>query len=168
MEFKLDQLLDDLHTRTAALIEQRAVADPLLVGIHTGGCWIAQKLHKQLGISTELGVLDISFYRDDFSQIGLNPQVKPSQLPLDISGKHIILIDDVLHTGRTVRAALNELFDYSRPASVTLVVLIDRGGRELPVTADVVGMRLDLQPHQQVKLGGPEPLGLKVIELDPS
>ena len=113
-------------------------------------------------------MLDISFYRDDFSQIGLNPQVKPSQLPLDISGKHIILIDDVLHTGRTVRAALNELFDYGRPASVTLVVLIDRGGRELPVTADVVGMRLDLQPHQQVKLSGPEPLGLKVIELDPS
>jgi len=168
MEFKLDQLLDDLHTKTAALIEQRAVADPILVGIHTGGRWIAERLHSQLNISTELGVLDISFYRDDFSQIGLNPQVKPSQLPLDISGKDIILIDDVLHTGRTVRAALNELFDYGRPASVMLVVLIDRGGRELPISADAVGMRLDLQPHQQVKLSGPEPLGLKVIELNPS
>ena len=129
---------------------------------------IAEKLHHQLDISTELGVLDISFYRDDFSQIGLNPQVKPSQLPLDISGKDIILVDDVLHTGRTVRAALNELFDYGRPASVMLVVLIDRGWRELPIRADAVGMRLDLQPHQQVKLSGPEPLWLKVIELDPS
>ena len=110
-----------------------------------------------------MGILDISFYRDDFSRLGLNPQVKPSKIPLDITDEHIILVDDVLHTGRTARAALNELFDYGRPASVHLVVLVDRGGRELPIAAQVAGKIIDLPPHQHVKLTGPKPLKLEVI-----
>jgi pyrimidine operon attenuation protein/uracil phosphoribosyltransferase len=148
-----------------ALIEDRALEHPLMVGIHTGGAWVARHLHQTLGLHEPLGLLDISFYRDDFSRIGVNPRVKPSMLPLSVDDRHILLVDDVLYTGRTVRAALNELFDYGRPASVVLAVLIDRGGRELPIQADVTGHRLSLARHQQVKLSGPEPLELSVVEL---
>jgi pyrimidine operon attenuation protein/uracil phosphoribosyltransferase len=138
----------------------------ILVGIRTGGVWIAEKLHSALNISSELGILDISFYRDDFSRLGLNPQVKPSKLPLDITDKHIILVDDVLYTGRTIRAAMNELFDYGRPASVQLAVLIDRGGRELPIAATAVGLTMELASNQHVKLTGPSPLCLETVTTD--
>ncbi len=137
--------------------------DTLMIGIHTGGAWIAEALHKQLELNGPLGTLDISFYRDDFSRIGMHPQVKPSQLPTDIDGRHIILVDDVLQSGRTVRAALNEIFDYGRPASVTLAVLVERGGRELPICADVVGERLELADGQ-IKLNGPDELSLVIKE----
>jgi len=90
----------------------------------------------------------------------VNPQVKPSELPFDVEGRHLVLVDDVLYTGRTIRAALNELFDYGRPDSVTLAVLVDRGGRELPIQPDVVGAGLDLAPHEHIKLTGPAPLAL--------
>lgn len=138
---------------------------PLMVGIHTGGVWVAERLHEKLGLSEPLGAIDISFYRDDFTRIGVNPQVKSSRLPVNIDGRHVILVDDVLHTGRTVRAALNELFDYGRPASVTLACLIERPGRELPIAAQVVGVRLPLEKHQHVKLtGGPRRLALEIRE----
>jgi pyrimidine operon attenuation protein/uracil phosphoribosyltransferase len=137
-------------------------AETLMVGIHTGGVWIAQVLHEKLAIQEPLGVLDISFYRDDFTRIGMNPQVKPSQLPFSLDDRHIILVDDVLHTGRTIRAAMNELFDYGRPASITLAVLVERSGRELPIQANVVGLHLPLGPGEHVKLSGPEPLTLEV------
>jgi pyrimidine operon attenuation protein/uracil phosphoribosyltransferase len=88
-----------------------------------------------LGLDQEIGLIDVSFYRDDFAEKGLHPQVKPTLIPFDVEGQHIILVDDVLYTGRTTRAAINELFDYGRPASVSLAVLADRGGRELPVAA---------------------------------
>jgi len=140
----------------------RGIDNPLMVGIHTGGVWIAEKLHARLGIEQPLGSLDISFYRDDFTRIGMHPQVKPSRLPFTVEDGHILLVDDVLHTGRTVRAALNELFDYGRPASVSLVALADRSGRELPVCPDVVGLHLELGADEHVKLSGPEPLQLKV------
>ena len=156
-------LLDRLTTQTRSLLNTLQVDQPLIVGIHTGGLWVAEHLHKALGLDAEMGELDISFYRDDFSRLGLNPQVKPSKLPLDITDQHIILVDDVLHTGRTIRAALNELFDYGRPASVHLAVLIDRGGRELPIAAQAAGEIVDLPPHQHVKLTGPEPLKLELI-----
>ncbi|ORU89902.1 MAG: bifunctional pyr operon transcriptional regulator/uracil phosphoribosyltransferase [Cycloclasticus sp. symbiont of Poecilosclerida sp. M] len=145
----------------SALMKEKNIQDPLMVGIHTGGLWIAEHLHKSLALEKPLGEIDISFYRDDFTRIGLNPQVKPSQLPHSVEDQHIILVDDVLYTGRTIRAALNELFDYGRPQSVTLVVLVDRGARELPVHADVVGLELDLSPRNQVKLTGPTPLALE-------
>lgn len=155
----------------AALIDQMAAklrqlmtidAHTLMVGIHTGGVWIARALHEKLAIQEPLGVLDISFYRDDFTRIGMNPQVKPSQLPFSLDDRDIILVDDVLHTGRTIRAAMNELFDYGRPASITLAVLVERSGRELPIEANVVGLHMSLGPGEHVKLSGPEPLALEV------
>jgi len=123
-----------------------------LVGIHSGGAWLAQRLHAALGLKIPLGTLDISFYRDDFSKIGLHPQVRPSDIPFDVADHDIVLVDDVLHTGRTVRAAMNELFDYGRPASIRLAVLVDRGGRELPICPDFVGASLGLKQNQNLQL----------------
>ena len=154
---KPDQLLEKLADDLKQLLVEREIDDPLMVGIHTGGAWIASSLHAKLGISQPLATLDISFYRDDFSRIGMNPRVKPSSLPPQVEDKHIILIDDVLQTGRTIRAAMNEIFDYGRPASITLVCLVDRSGRELPIQADIIGQHLR-GTAQHIKLSGPEPL----------
>jgi pyrimidine operon attenuation protein/uracil phosphoribosyltransferase len=123
-----------------------------MVGIHSGGVWVAHKLHEQLGRDVPLGTLDISFYRDDFSHSGLHPRVRPSSIPFDVAGRDIILVDDVLYTGRTVRAAMNELFDYGRPASIRLAVLLDRGGRELPIAAQWVGTTLPLARGQNIRV----------------
>jgi len=112
---------------------------PIIVGIETGGAWIAERLHRNIGPDTELGRLNISFYRDDFTRIGLHPTVKPSILPAKIDEQTIILVDDVVHSGRTVRAAMNALFDYGRPKRILLATLIDRGEREIPVQPDFVG-----------------------------
>jgi pyrimidine operon attenuation protein/uracil phosphoribosyltransferase len=152
------RMADELRQRLTHLNGE----PPLLVGIHTGGVWVGNHLHAALGLPEPLGTLDISFYRDDFSRIGINPTVRPSELPVSIDDRHIILVDDVLYTGRTVRAALNEIFDYGRPARVWLAVLVDRGGRELPIQADVVGSRLDLAREQNVKLFGPDDLRLEI------
>lgn len=153
----LDSMCESIKQKTKSLDKNKLV----MIGIHTGGLWLAEKLHQQLAFTTPLGSLNISFYRDDFTKIGLHPEVKPSQLPIDLDDKHIILVDDVLFTGRTVRAALNEIFDYGRPASVTLAVLLDRGGRELPVYAEIVGQSMVLEAGQQIKLCDPESLQLK-------
>lgn len=158
------RMADELRSRFKNAGEKNKIEDALMIGIHTGGVWVAEQLHAQLGIAQALGKLDISFYRDDFSRIGMNPQVKPSQLPTTVDDSHIILVDDILHTGRTIRAALNEIFDYGRPASVTLVVLGERSGRELPIQADIVGQHLSLSEHEHVKLTGPDPLRLEVVE----
>lgn len=123
-----------------------------MIGVHTGGAWIAEKLHAALGLTTSLGFLDISFYRDDFGRVGLNPQVKKSTIPFDIEDATIVLVDDVLYTGRTVRAAMNELFDYGRPGRIELAVLVDRGGRELPVAARFVGATVELRDNQSLNL----------------
>jgi pyrimidine operon attenuation protein/uracil phosphoribosyltransferase len=117
-----------------------------LVGVHTGGVWLAERLKRDLKVEDPVGILDVSFYRDDFDQSGLKPAVRPSQIAFDVAGSHILLVDDVLNTGRTVRAAMNEIFDYGRPAKIDLAVLIDRGGRELPVAAGIVGATIEL-PH---------------------
>jgi pyrimidine operon attenuation protein / uracil phosphoribosyltransferase len=117
-----------------------------LVGVHTGGVWLAERLKRDLKIEDSVGILDVSFYRDDFDQSGLKPAVRPSQIAFDVAGSHILLVDDVLNTGRTVRAAMNEIFDYGRPAKIDLAVLIDRGGRELPIAAGIVGATIEL-PH---------------------
>lgn len=157
-----EQLLEKLATDLENLIEHRDISDPLMVGIHTGGVWVAERLHQLLNIQQPLATLDISFYRDDFSRIGMNPQVKTSSLPPQIEDCHIILVDDVLQTGRTIRAAMNEIFDYGRPATITLACLIERPGRELPIQADVVGQRLELATTEQIKLTGPEPLAWEI------
>ena len=162
-----EQLITAMAADIRALLTRRGIRDPALVGVHTGGVWIAERLRALLSIDTPLGSLDISFYRDDFSRIGMNPQVKPSELPFDVDGRHIILIDDVLFTGRTIRAALNEIFDYGRPHSVLLAVLLDRGGRELPIEANAVGARIDLAADEHVKLNGPKPLRFVIQKYEP-
>lgn len=141
-----------LLDRLAEQIRAALTPDTALVGIHTGGAWVAEELHKRLKPMLPLGTLDISFYRDDFSRIGLHPEVKPSAIPFVVEDQPILLIDDVLHTGRTVRAAMNELFDYGRPASIRLAVLVDRGGHELPIRPDFCGMTLAIEPQQNVQL----------------
>ncbi len=134
----------------------------LMIGIKTGGEWIAQRLHQLLELSQPLGKLNIAFYRDDFSRIGLHPQVEPSSLPVEVNNRHIILVDDVLHTGRTIRAGLNEIFDYGRPASVLLAVLVERNGRELPIQPDIIGCSFCLEAGKTIKLCGPDPLSLEI------
>lgn len=150
--FDTTKLIDRMAQQLRAQLETKQIENPVMVGIHTAGVWIARRLHESLGLQSKLGELNISFHRDDFGRIGLHPQIKPSRLPASLENKHIILVDDVLYTGRTVRAAMNELFDYGRPASILLVVLIDRGGRELPIEAQVVGCKdaLDAQSRYQI------------------
>lgn len=158
-------LLDRLEQSLRQTLTDKTIADPLLVGIRTGGVWIASELHRRLGLREPCGELDISFYRDDFSRIGLNPRVTPSNLPFETEGRDLVLVDDVVMSGRTIRAAMNELFDYGRPSSIILVTLIDLGGRELPIQPDVMAHRLALPPTQRVKLVGPEPLKIEVREV---
>ncbi|MGD8484722.1 MAG: bifunctional pyr operon transcriptional regulator/uracil phosphoribosyltransferase PyrR [Thioalkalispiraceae bacterium] len=160
----VQQLLDKMSAELRSLLDSRNITDPLMIGIHTGGVWVAEALHKQLGLNQPLGTLNITFYRDDFTRIGIHPQVEPSNLPFNIDERHIILVDDVLHTGRTIRAALNEIFDYGRPASVILAVLVERCGNELPIAADVKGERVELVANQNIKLTGPDKLELVIKE----
>jgi pyrimidine operon attenuation protein / uracil phosphoribosyltransferase len=123
-----------------------------MVGIHTGGAWLAERLHAELGLQIPLGRLDISFYRDDYRKSGLHKSVKASQIPFDVADRRILLVDDVLYTGRTVRAAMNELFDYGRPESIGLVVLIDRGERQLPICAQHCGATLAVPKGSMLRL----------------
>lgn len=153
-----NDLIDALAEQMAPIIRP----DCALVGIHSGGVWVMDALAARLGLDLPRGALDIAFYRDDYSRIGLHPEVKPSQIPFEVEGRRILLIDDVLYTGRTVRAAMNLLFDYGRPAAIKLAVLVDRGGRELPIGADFVGTELRLAPGQHVSLERDDAGGLKL------
>ncbi|WP_284155509.1 bifunctional pyr operon transcriptional regulator/uracil phosphoribosyltransferase PyrR [Sulfuricystis multivorans] len=124
----------ELIDRLAGQMRPAITAETVLVGIHTGGAWVAEALHATLGLATPLATIDVSFHRDDHHLgSGLRAGGRVSHLPENVEGAHLILVDDVLYTGRTVRAALNELFDYGRPGRVDLAVLVDRGGRELPI-----------------------------------
>jgi pyrimidine operon attenuation protein / uracil phosphoribosyltransferase len=161
-------LLPQMATALTAHLHERQISQPHFIGIRTGGIWVAEALLEHLGLQVPLGTLDVSFYRDDFSQNGLHPQVRPSALPFEIEGQHLVLIDDVLMSGRTIRAALNELFDYGRPASVTLVCLLDLNAGELPIRPDVVGARLSLDANERVKLLGPSPLTLERQTIAPN
>jgi len=164
-ETDVDKLIEKMASNLSAKLQAFPKDQIFMIGIHTGGVWIAEKLHQLLDLPQPLGTLDISFYRDDFSRIGMNPQVKPSELPVAVDDMHIVLVDDILHTGRTIRAAMNEVFDYGRPASVTLAVLGVRSGRELPIQADVAGTELDLKEDEHVKLSGPENMKLTVVKV---
>jgi pyrimidine operon attenuation protein / uracil phosphoribosyltransferase len=151
--------LPDAEVLVAELLRQmRATvsANTALVGIRTGGAWLAMRLHQELGISIPLGTLDISFYRDDYGSRGLHPNVKPSDIPFEVEGRDLILVDDVLYTGRTIRAAMNELFDYGRPASIRLAALVDRGGRELPIAPQFVGAVIPLAKGESIELARAE------------
>jgi len=128
---------------------------PRLVGVASGGVWLAERLRTDLALTEEIGTLSSAMHRDDFSQRGLSAGGQ-TVLPFDVNGADLIVLDDVLYTGRTIRAVLNELFDYGRPASVRLVVLVDRGGRELPIQADFAAARVALPASQSLALARAE------------
>ena len=141
-----------LIIRLADAIRPQITPDIALVGIHSGGVWVAERLHALLNLAIPPGKLSITHYRDDFSRIGLHPQAQPTHLPFDIEGRCVIVVDDVFYTGRTMRAAMSELFDYGRPSVIRLAVLVDRGGHELPIRPDFVGLNLPISAEQSIIL----------------
>ncbi|MCS0588527.1 bifunctional pyr operon transcriptional regulator/uracil phosphoribosyltransferase PyrR [Massilia norwichensis] len=152
-----DQAVYDAEALYRTLLEQvraglAGVPDAAIVGIHSGGAWLAERLAADLGLQNRLGFIDVSFYRDDYAKKGLHPDVKPTRIEFNVDSATILLVDDVLETGRTVRAAINVLFDYGRPQRIMLAALADRGGRELPVAADFAGVRTVLPPGQSLAL----------------
>lgn len=157
----VEQWLDRMADEIQNALEPEQRSRLRIVGIHTGGVRVARALHQRLAPTPEMGTLDISFYRDDFTRVGLHPRVRRSELPMSVDDSDILLVDDVLYSGRTVRAALNELFDYGRPARVMLAVLIERTGRELPIRADFLGQRVDLAHTQRVRLNDGD-LGVRI------
>jgi pyrimidine operon attenuation protein/uracil phosphoribosyltransferase len=136
----------------AGQMKAKTGPDAGIVGIYTGGAWVAERLHRALGLKTPLGLLAVTLHRDDFGRIGLHHESRRSHLPFEVEGRDIILVDDVLHTGRTVRAALNELWDFGRPKSVRLAVLADRGGRDLPIAPDFTGAFVEMDPEEELVL----------------
>lgn len=133
-----------------------------IVGIYSGGAWLAERLAAELQLKDRLGFIDVSFYRDDYAEKGLHAEVKPTQIPFEVEGATILLVDDVLYTGRTTRAAINELFDYGRPAKIMLAALVDRGGRELPIAADFIADSISLPENQQLILQRADDGGLSL------
>ena len=164
MNIDVIELLEKMGAQLQQHVSDASHEDSIIIGVHTGGVWIAQYLHQYTANTSPVGELNIAFYRDDFSRIGLHPTVEPSKLPFDVNDRHLILVDDILYTGRTIRAAMNEIFDYGRPSSITLVALVERGGRELPIQPDIVGTQLNLTSSEHVKLLGPDPLRLELSE----
>ena len=156
----------ELFQRLAEAMRPSVTPDTVLVGIHTGGVWIAEQLHKALGLKSPLGSIDVSYHRDDLHLGGGRHGGRASQLPFDVAGAHVVIVDDVLATGRTIRAAMNEMFDYGRPARIDLAVLIDRGGRELPITATWCGEQVSLPASQVLELAKDDngDLAFRVIE----
>jgi len=136
----------------AEAMRGKLAKDAALVGIYTGGAWVAERLNRALTPGAPLGLLAVTLHRDDFGRIGLHRESRRSQIPFPVDGREIVLVDDVLHTGRTIRAALNELFDFGRPRAVRLAVLADRGGRELPVAADFLGAKVDVGADEDLVL----------------
>jgi len=154
---QLDPHTLDAEALYAALLDQvrtgiAGAHEPAIVGIHSGGAWIAERLARDLGLTARLGVLDVSFYRDDYAKKGLPAEVKPTHIAFDVAGATIVLVDDVLYTGRTTRAAINELFDYGRPARILLAALVDRGERQLPVAADFVAAHTRVGAGEALRL----------------
>ena len=150
LELNAEALYGELLRGVRGLLA--TAADPtVLAGIPSGGAWLAERLQRDLGLPGEAGVIASTMHRDDFAQRGLAASAQ-TRLPFDVNGQHVLLIDDVLFTGRTLRAVINELFDHGRPASVRLAVLVDRGGRELPVQADFSAARVHLAAGQKLEL----------------
>ncbi len=148
---------ESVYASLLAALRNDLSRDVRLIGIHSGGLWVAERLHHDLALPGPVGALDISFYRDDFNRIGLHGQVKPTAIDFEVDGASILLVDDVLYSGRTIRGALNVLFDYGRPARVDLAVLLDRDtpegdGRELPIAARWAGARVTLTRDKEFVL----------------
>jgi pyrimidine operon attenuation protein/uracil phosphoribosyltransferase len=144
--------VEKLCTQLAAELTPRIGPKTAMIGIHTGGAWLAERLHSLLKLPEPLGLMDIAFYRDDYHAQGLHHDPKRTKIPFDVNGRELLLVDDVLYSGRTVRAAMNELFDYGRPASISLVVLADRGGRQLPICAQHCGTQIDVPAGMRLRL----------------
>ena len=136
----------------AAALKARVTPATAMIGLHTGGAWVAERLHPLLSLKEPLGLMDIAFYRDDYANVGLKHDPKRTRIPFEVEGRDLLLVDDVLYTGRTVRAAMNELFDYGRPRSIALVVLADRGGRQLPIEAQHCGARIEVPAGRRLRL----------------
>ena len=143
---------EKLCAQLVAELKPRIGPKTAMVGLYTGGVWLAERLHMDLALKTQLGLMDIAFYRDDYSARGLKHDPKRTKIPFDVNGAELLLVDDVLNSGRTVRAAMNEIFDYGRPASITLVVLADRGGRQLPIHAQYCGAKVDVPGGMRLRL----------------
>jgi pyrimidine operon attenuation protein/uracil phosphoribosyltransferase len=143
---------EELCAKLAAELKPRIGPKSAMVGLYTGGAWLAERLHPLLGLNTPLGLMDIAFYRDDYAARGLKHDPKRTKIPFDVNGCELLLVDDVLYSGRTVRAAMNEIFDYGRPASIALTVLVDRGGRQLPICAQHLGARVDVPAGMRLAL----------------
>src|SRR5688572_32469901 len=143
---------EELCAKLAAELKPRIGPKTGMVGLYTGGAWLAQRLHAELGMKAPLGLMDIAFYRDDYAARGLKHDPKRTKIPFDVNGCELLLVDDVLYSGRTVRAAMNEIFDYGRPASIALTVLVDRGGRQLPICAQHLGARVDVPAGMRLAL----------------
>jgi len=141
-----------LLPKLAAELKARVTPATAMIGLHTGGAWLAERLHPLLGLREPLGLMDIAFYRDDYAKAGLKHDPKRTRIPFEVEGREILLVDDVLYTGRTVRAAMNELFDYGRPRSIVLVVLADRGGRQLPIAAQHCGTQVEVPAGMRLRL----------------
>lgn len=163
MTLDLDKALASMKQQLAEYCQKKNIENPILVGIHTGGVWVANEIFDAVPTNEELATLDITFYRDDFTYAGLHPTVGQTHLPA-LEDRHVILVDDVLMSGRTIRAAMNEIFDFGRPASITLAILFDLNSHELPIRADIVGQQLSLSENQRIKLSGPAPLTVSIIE----
>lgn len=166
MNYDVPELLDSLTKQLSALATSNEIPPEslVIVGIRTGGLWVAQALHERLNSSTPLCSVNVAIYRDDYNQKGLHPTIEPSDIACSINNKTVVLVDDVLHTGRTIRAAMNEVFDFGRPKQVLLAVMFDRAGRQLPIAADVVGTLVDIPEGQDLKLIGPAPLEIVTRE----
>ena len=154
---------EQLCEQLVAELKPRIGPKSAMVGLYTGGAWLAERLHPMLGLKTPLGLMDIAFYRDDYHAQGLHHDPKRTKIPFDVNGAELLLIDDVLYSGRTVRAAMNELFDYGRPASIQLAALVDRGGRELPIAARYVGAEITIAPGESIELQRGDDGRLKLV-----
>jgi pyrimidine operon attenuation protein / uracil phosphoribosyltransferase len=147
-----EALYAELVAAVRAMVPSSTRLETSLVGILSGGGWLAERLQRDLALPGQHGVISITLHRDDFSSRGMPAESRQTRLPFEIEGRHIVLIDDVLHTGRTIRAAINELYDFGRPASVRLAVLVDRVGRELPISAAYSAARITLPRDQRLSL----------------
>ena len=148
VQLDAEALYLDLLSGVRGLLEDATA----LVGIWSGGAWLVDRLQRDLQLEGQAGVISSALHRDDFNSRGMSGGADHTRLPFEVEGKHLLLIDDVLYTGRTIRAVVNELFDFGRPASVTLAVLVDRGGRELPIHAAYSAARIALPAEQRLSL----------------
>jgi pyrimidine operon attenuation protein/uracil phosphoribosyltransferase len=156
---------EELCERLAAELRPGIGPKTAMVGIYTGGAWLAERLHRMLQMKSPLGLMDIAFYRDDYAARGLKHDPKRTKIPFDVNGCELLLVDDVLYSGRTVRAAMNELFDYGRPESISLVVLVDRGERQLPICAQYCGATHAVPKGAMLRLHRDE-RGMLALRLD--